>query len=395
MANSGAAQNKLGELFVDIVVGGLGKTLKALNSVSASFLLTKNAAQQAIKPFINFSKQGRALVTQFDKINSVTGLSIDQLQRLRQWAKLSNVDFGGFVNQIQNMQQSLLRIRLGEQGLGGGWTLLGIDPNKLDYTKPEEALNILRKRIQQVDEATGAMALTMLGFSPDLLYAWRQQNTEIDKSLLLTQAETEELRKQQAGWNKLGVTWEAATNKLLANLPIVQKSLNYIDRTIKNIYQYIDSHQQVIDVLIKPFAWLAHKIGDYARWADKRGQEISDYKVITEGKSNLKGGVDKFSDFEQIKKQAEKAYTKKLINKKAKETYQPLSQQTTINNLLSPLPKTNGIGANTIMNDHSKEYQVVVTQNIYGQNAIETAAEAERRFNQAFNLAEQQNQSSR
>ena len=39
MTNS-TAQNKLGELFVDIGVGGLGKTLKALNSVSASFLLT-------------------------------------------------------------------------------------------------------------------------------------------------------------------------------------------------------------------------------------------------------------------------------------------------------------------------------------------------------------------
>ena len=46
MVENSGAKNEMGKLFVDIGIGGLGKALKSLNSVSASFLLGKNAAMQ-------------------------------------------------------------------------------------------------------------------------------------------------------------------------------------------------------------------------------------------------------------------------------------------------------------------------------------------------------------
>ncbi|MBQ2285319.1 MAG: hypothetical protein II244_06610, partial [Clostridia bacterium] len=70
---TGQAQNNLGQLFVDIGVGGLGQTLKALNSVSASFLLTKNAATQAIKPFIDMGKQAANSAVGIGKMAAALG----------------------------------------------------------------------------------------------------------------------------------------------------------------------------------------------------------------------------------------------------------------------------------------------------------------------------------
>ena len=43
--NKSGASHELGNLFVDIGSSGLGSLLKGLNSLSATFMLTKNAAQ--------------------------------------------------------------------------------------------------------------------------------------------------------------------------------------------------------------------------------------------------------------------------------------------------------------------------------------------------------------
>lgn len=50
------AKNEAGQLFLDFGATGLGKLVKGLNSLSASFLLTKNGAEQALKPIISMSQ---------------------------------------------------------------------------------------------------------------------------------------------------------------------------------------------------------------------------------------------------------------------------------------------------------------------------------------------------
>ena len=88
MAQTGAAQSKLGELFVDIGVGGIGKTLKALNTVSASFLLTKNAAVQITKPFINMGKQALDTAVDVGKLGSTLGIAYKEAYKLKYYFKL-------------------------------------------------------------------------------------------------------------------------------------------------------------------------------------------------------------------------------------------------------------------------------------------------------------------
>ena len=231
------AQNKLGELFVDLGVGGLGKTLKALNSVSASFLLTKNAATQAIKPIVDMSKQGGTLVTALDKINSVTGITTEKLQGIRNWSKLNNVSFESLIGSIEGVQQALMDIRLGK-GVNKGFSLLGIEAWQLDPKNPLKALDLIQAKLKQVDEVTGATALRELGMSQDLAYTFKQANKPLSQAIdeagliELTSQEIERLRKQQEAWNKFDVQFENSKNKLISNVDAVSTGLNYLNESI-------------------------------------------------------------------------------------------------------------------------------------------------------------------
>ena len=238
--NKSGASHELGNLFVDIGSSGIGNLLKGLNSLSATFMLTKNAAQQFTKPIVDMSKNaGRGLVG-LEKINTVTGLTIEQLQKLQLWSTANSVDFGNYINQISSFQQNLLDIAMGQGGNIKGFALLGLDPRQMDYTKPIEALEQIKKRVLQLDEATGALALRELGLSSDLLYLWKRQKVQIDEKLLLNKQEQQALEAQNDAWNKLGATWEAATTKLIAKFPIIATWLNKISDKIAKMPSLAD-----------------------------------------------------------------------------------------------------------------------------------------------------------
>ena len=172
----GAAQNKLGEFFVDFGTKGETGFLKALSKVTLGMAVGGKTAETLATNIINLSQDASGTITAFDKINSVTGLSIKQLQELEVWSKMNNVSFGDLTNQLTNVQQNLLKIKTGMGGNIKGFALLGIDPRSLDYKRPLDTLTKIKERIQQVDEATGALALSELGLSADLQYAFRQGN---------------------------------------------------------------------------------------------------------------------------------------------------------------------------------------------------------------------------
>lgn len=232
MAESGQSKG-LGELFVEFGQKGGSGLMKSLNGISAQFLLTKNTAQQAVNMVKDFSKNALNTTVSMDKFSSVTGISAEKLQKWNVWLKLNNYSTEQFLGNIKSLQENMLDIQMGRGNLKG-WTLLGLDPHNFDFKKPDEALAAILKRLQQVNEATGALALREMGLSQDLLYLAKQANNQFDERLLLTDKELENLRKQQAGWNALGATWQAAQNKFIANqrwinnlLEITNKLLSY------------------------------------------------------------------------------------------------------------------------------------------------------------------------
>lgn len=232
--NKSNAKSELGQLFVDIGSSGLGTLIKGLNTVSASFLLTKNAATQFIKPIIEISQKAGRSILGLEKIRAVTGLTIDQLQELKLWANESGVDFSNFINQVSSLQQNLLDIAMGKGGNIKGFSLLGIDPRQLDYKKPLEALDEIKKRVLQLDEATGVLALKELGLSSDLLFAWDREAIAINKKLLLNKEEQDNLSKQNTLWNTLGTLTEQIFTKWISKQTwindLLEKSVEWLNQ---------------------------------------------------------------------------------------------------------------------------------------------------------------------
>jgi hypothetical protein len=227
-----AAQSKLGELFVDIGSSGLGTLVKGLNTLSTSFLVTKNAATQFTKPIINMSKTATQGVIGLDKISSVMGLTVDELQRLQVWTKLNNVSFGDFIGQLQNAQQKIMDVRTGMAEAPAGLSRLGLTAFDFDPHDPLGFLNTIMEKISTLDNVTAASALRWLGLSEDLIYTWQQGNQVFDERLLLDDRELENLRKQQSAWNTLGVSLQAAFSKWIANQDkATNKLINLTDNT--------------------------------------------------------------------------------------------------------------------------------------------------------------------
>lgn len=160
MSNAiGQATNKLGQLFVDIGVGGLGQTLKALNSVSATFLLTKNAATQAIKPFVDMGVKAANSAVGIGKMAAALGTTSLNAQKLQYYLKTYKAE--GLEGDVASLQQMFTQVAKGFGGFAGAFTtsygMLGTGKNLQDYSGSFEDTI---KFIQDVKDALKSSGMT-------------------------------------------------------------------------------------------------------------------------------------------------------------------------------------------------------------------------------------------
>lgn len=444
----GAAQNKLGELYVEFRSKGFNILSKGLGSLASGFGTTALAAKKATNEISKMSAKVGSNVIGLDKINAVTGMTVKQLQSLKAWATVNNIEFTDFIGQIQALQQNLLNIRMGK-GNVKGLTLLGLDPRSMDYNKPLEALDMIRRRVQQVDEATGVMAMNELGLSQELLYAFKQNNEMIDKRLLLNNKEIEQARQQQSEWNKLKATWDAVQQKFIANQNWVNKT---IEKTINLITEFVLSANKM-SVLSDVFGQISDNL------------QISMYKALYNSarafKDFFKNPVnffDKISDFftreDNYKRAFQRKYhiTNRYLNPEQLEQYlnfrrniirnkQVKSGELTLSNSYSPqrhnqdvpvsqsapsskvaklntsipsyigsniqltpaqakelsgassynLPPLPNIAQPGINNNQSKNVTININQNVTGGNSQETANNASEQIQKYFNSLQYSN----
>lgn len=266
------AQSELGHLFVDIGSIGLGGLIKGLNSLNASFLLAQKGAENFIKPIFNMSKNAAQGVVGLDKISSVMGLTVEELQRLQVWSKLNNVSFGDFIGQLQNAQQKIMDVRTGMAEAPAGLARLGLNMFDFDAHDPISFLNQIMAKVSQLDNVTAAAALRWLGLSEDLLYTWQQGNQKFDERLLLNEQELNALRKQQSAWNTLSLTVQKGFAKWISqqewlntgleetanNTDLIYKGINILGTGVKNLgisfkWLYDRAIKPVWDLTVKLF----------------------------------------------------------------------------------------------------------------------------------------------
>lgn len=383
-SQSGAAQNKLGELFVQLGVKGLGGVLGGLNKVSAQFLLTKNAAAQAIKPFADISKNASNMVVNFDKLNSITGINVLKLQQLSTWAKLNNVNFQQLVGQIGELQQTILSGRMGE-GMKSGFAMLGIDALSLDWHKPIAAMDKIMERVRVIKdtlgEAEATKALSLLGFDSSMLYIYEQAggelnniNEKLNEKQKLNDKELEASREQNKAWNRLSVSWDMALNKILASTEAWAAALNTVANLLEKISTYIPNEIKSFDKSTSP-----------AR------QELENAKTEG-GKNKAKAKIYYSTNKHILSNWAKKQKDGWLKNTAAVNLLQPemfaiyeALGRNFIDKMFYPsaIPQTDGIPTKNLSSSTSNNITMNINQNIQSTDPQMAAAESADKIDQS------------
>lgn len=220
---AGNAQSSLGQLFVDIGVGGVGKTLKALNSVSASFLLTKNAALQAVKPFIDMGKQALNGSVGIGKMAAALGTTKINAQRLSYYLKQFKSE--GLESDVAALQNMFTQIRAGQAGVSGQMAF-SLNQLKLDWQDYNGTFEDTLKYIQDIKNALKSsgmskneqlMHLKNLGLG-QWQYLFEKENFDLTKSLGISDAEIEKNIKADEAINNLKNSIDLLTKKLTVTL---------------------------------------------------------------------------------------------------------------------------------------------------------------------------------
>lgn len=375
----------LGELFVEFGSKGMGGLIKGLNSVSASFLLTKNAGQQMLQPLANMSKQAGQGVVALDKLNSVTGISVKQLYRLKQWTKLNNIDFNDYIGQIHSLQNAILNFSMGNQEqLMTASSLLGIDPAAFDYNNPLRNLEIVKKAMLKMYKERGeaakpeiANALRILGLNEELAYTMLRANKELDKRIYLNDKEKKQIDELTAATNDLSVTWDNFLTKTISRLSkYALPLLKELSEMIKGLY---DEDKETRDYNRETALGDAAIVGSLTAAGAGIGSFAGPVGTVIGGGIGLTAGVGTaiYNNHERAKTAPQQL--KKETREQAK---QPQFLSTSNYNNLLPLNSnitpqsmaTNGMPNITRNNvDNRVSYEVNIHQEITGTDSFEIA----------------------
>lgn len=403
MAEEQKQGKDIGELFVEFGAKGLGSLLKGLNSVSASFLLTKNAANQAIKPIVDMSQKAAGTVTAWDKLSAVMGMSLKELQDIEIFTRLNNIDFSSYIGQLKTVQQKLMDIRTEQSSDVQGLTLLGLTAYDFDPKKPLEFMDKVKQRVLSLDEVTAASALRWLGLSEDLLYAWKQQNTTFNDRLRLNDKELEKLKEQQSQWNILKTTWWAAQNKFMANQSIIndllEKTTNWLVGThpilvkTKDLFNewlnadhpYFRTTVDLINLAVKGLKYLTEHGKNYFEKDNTIGNKTLKGigTIIGTGKANWNSAL--FPSYQP---------SRELLDQALFDKYFELWQANPANpRNYSKIPFTQDNISSNLNNSNNKvAYTVNITQNITGTEANQIASLSANNIQDSFLTLQAQNQ---
>lgn len=383
----------LGELFVEFGSKGMGGLIKGLNSVSASFLLTKNAGQQMLQPLANMSKQAGQGVIALDKLNSVTGINVKQLYRLKQWTKLNNIDFNDYIGQIHSLQNALGRMALGDSGAIQGFAMLGLNPADFNPAKPLENMQKVKKAMLDMYKRGGegakyqiSLALQLLGLNEDLAYSFLNANKSLDEQIRLTDKEQEQLENLTTATNGLGVAWNNFIKTTTARLshfviPLLDKTSNLInDIYSSNAEKKKEARTKIIQggIIAGATTVLGAAAGGAAAGsiAPGVGTAIGGIIGLGSGLWMLNKSASQKEDWEKKVEEDKKFWNSFSKNNKTFGYTDADIQELGKNGNLPKVLKSKNNAASTIMtntDNRKAEININVEQNVTGDNAQQSA----------------------
>ena len=244
--NQSGAQNKLGELFVEFSTKGLPSLLKNLNSVSASFLLGKNAATQFADTLSKPFKEAGNTAVGIGRMANALGTTSVEYQKLANYVKKYGVG-EGIVNDVSKLQQVFQDWNAGFGGLPEGLsTAFGSDflgLNESDYTGSLESiiqlLDDVRVKTQGINKDARNQLLRQLGISSDWGYLWDRGGFNLKDALAIPDDAIERNTKMQETINELLISLKNLGDTLLSKIAppltiLAEKFTGFIQDTQNN-----------------------------------------------------------------------------------------------------------------------------------------------------------------
>lgn len=214
MAEEQQQSKGIGELFVEFGAKGLPTLLKGLNTVSASFLLTKNAAQQLIKPVVNFGKEAGNSAVGIAQLSATLGTTFLEAQKFQLYFKKYNLN-EGLLGDLASTADMLTKVQMGIGGISGefAYAMNRMGLNWQDYDGSIESTLQLLKDVQQATSnmptAEKRIILQSIGWNPEWLYAFEKginlnDALTLDDSLILElEGMSQTLNDASSSFNKL------------------------------------------------------------------------------------------------------------------------------------------------------------------------------------------------
>jgi hypothetical protein len=157
-----------------------------------------------------FVKKASDAAVGLDKMQSLTGVSTDNMQRLGYMAAQTGASVDDIAGAIKTFQQNSVNIKLGRGGDLAPWTLLGLSP----HTDPIKVLEVLSKKLKTMPTAYGTTIAKDMGLSEDLIYMLKNaENLEqAPDEILLTKDEIKRLKDFNFYFNRI---WAQTKNVLI------------------------------------------------------------------------------------------------------------------------------------------------------------------------------------
>lgn len=217
------AQSKLGELFVDIGLSGLGKTIQGLNAVSAGFLLTKNAAAEATKPLREFINGAKDTAVNTSKMTAMLGVTMQEYQKLAMYMKKHNLS-EGLLDDMAQMMDKITEFHQRHIGFSQDFqiaaNLLGIDFTKFtgDFESIISAFEEILPKLRGMDANQARLITKGLQISPEWIYAALRSDFSLREGLTRTDASIENYRELSEAQNELSENTKRLTETIVGQL---------------------------------------------------------------------------------------------------------------------------------------------------------------------------------
>ena len=297
-----AQKDSLGQLFVDLGVTGVGKTLKSLNSVAATFLLGKNAANQFAQTIsAPFKKAGNTAV-EIGKLSNSLATTSTEYQKFAMYLKKYKVS-EGLLGDVQKMMSTLKDWQEWGGDLPEGWAyvqeLLGVNIEELSGSF-EEVLGLMDEvydKTRKMSKLDRNAVYRRLGVSDEWGYLGDQGGRAGDYYTVSTEA-IERNKELAQAMSSLSSTFENFSQNVLSVLaPKLTEIVNALnswlsDKNVQKIKNTVDKTSNAVNWFFTPFNQQEAK-GIVAPWKyDKvKGKKSNtpDLEIIPDGE--LTGGA--------------------------------------------------------------------------------------------------------